>query len=94
MKLTGFFKTPKHRVFNYTPRYYDPKEEEFNQKLQNKNAENFIKNNTPEKKIEHKIQVKRKSEKTSYALRLLVILIGFVLITIILYYIVKIVTFR
>jgi len=23
----SFFKTPKHRVFNYTPRYYDPQQE-------------------------------------------------------------------
>ncbi len=23
----SFFKTPKHRVFNYTPLYYDPQEE-------------------------------------------------------------------
>src|SRR5690625_5519658 len=30
MKFFNFTKTPKHRVFNYVPRYYDPKEDERN----------------------------------------------------------------
>lgn len=30
MKFFSFNKTPKHRVFNYTPQYYDPKEDERN----------------------------------------------------------------
>ncbi len=29
MRLPSLFKTPKHRRFNYKPRYYDPKRERF-----------------------------------------------------------------
>lgn len=30
-----FFKTPKHRVFNYQPRYYDPRKEAIEEKIEN-----------------------------------------------------------
>lgn len=30
-----FFKTPKHRVFNYKPLYYDPRKEELEEKIEN-----------------------------------------------------------
>ncbi|MBE6229513.1 MAG: hypothetical protein E7119_02860 [Bacteroidales bacterium] len=30
-----FFKTPKHRVFNYQPLYYDPRKEELEEKIEN-----------------------------------------------------------
>ena len=29
----SFFKTPKHRVFNYTPRHYDPDKEELQERI-------------------------------------------------------------
>ncbi len=29
-----FFKTPKHRVFEYKPRYYDPRKEALDQKIE------------------------------------------------------------
>jgi hypothetical protein len=32
MKIT-FFKIPKHRVFNYKPRYYDAEKEELNERV-------------------------------------------------------------
>ncbi len=30
-----FFKTPKHRVFEYKPLYYDPRKEELDEKIEN-----------------------------------------------------------
>ena len=30
-----FFKTPKHRVFEYKPLYYDPRKEALDEKLSN-----------------------------------------------------------
>ena len=29
----SFFRTPKHRVFNYTPRHYDPDKEELHNRI-------------------------------------------------------------
>lgn len=29
----SFFKTPKHRVFNYQPRYYDPRKEALDERI-------------------------------------------------------------
>jgi len=93
MKLTGFFKTPKHRIFNYKPRYYDPEQEDFNEKLEKKQTENFIKSEQEKQKIHHQFEIRRSEEKRSYAFRLLVILTTFVLLTIALYYGFKIVNF-
>ncbi len=30
-----FFKTPKHRVFEYKPRYWDPRKEALDEKIEN-----------------------------------------------------------
>lgn len=30
-----FFKTPQHRVFEYKPRYYDPRKEALDKKIEN-----------------------------------------------------------
>ena len=30
-----FFKTPKHRVFEYKPLYYDPRKEALDEKIEN-----------------------------------------------------------
>ena len=84
MKLTGFFKTPKHRVFNYKPRYYNPEEEELEQKLKQKQAENFVKDEKI--KIRRHIELRRSEEKKAYGRRLLIISIIFVLLFIILFY--------
>ena len=92
MKLTGFFKTSKHRVFSYKPRYYNPEQEEFNDKLQKKQSEKFI-NEQEKQKIHHQFEIRRSKEKTSYAFRLLIILVSFVLLTIALYYGFKIVNY-
>ena len=32
--IFSFFKTPRHQRFNYAPRYYNPEEEERNERLQ------------------------------------------------------------
>ena len=29
----SFFRTPKHRVFNYKPIYWDPEKEEFEERI-------------------------------------------------------------
>ncbi|OFX44169.1 MAG: hypothetical protein A2046_08080 [Bacteroidetes bacterium GWA2_30_7] len=41
MGLPGFFKLPKHKSFNYSPRYYDERKEEL-EKLKNESAESRI----------------------------------------------------
>jgi hypothetical protein len=35
MLRISFFKTPKHRVFNYQPRYWDPEKEAREERLEN-----------------------------------------------------------
>ncbi len=40
MKFSGFIKLPRHRQFNYTPRYYN----EYQEKLEKKHIENESKN--------------------------------------------------
>ena len=35
----SFFKTQKHRVFNYTPRHYDPQKEELDERVRNAERE-------------------------------------------------------
>jgi len=39
MKLTGFFKLPKNREFNYTPRYYDERKEDLERRVAMKKRE-------------------------------------------------------
>ena len=34
MALLNFFKTPKHQRYNYRPRYWDPKKEELEDRMQ------------------------------------------------------------
>ncbi len=89
MKLTGFFKIPKHRVFNYRPRYYNPEQEEFNEKLEKKQTDKII----TKEKIHHQFDIRRSQEKRSYAFRLLIILTTFILLTIALFYGFKIINF-
>lgn len=85
MKVSGFFKTPKHRVFEYKPRYYNPELEEIEQKLKEKQAQNFIQSQD-ESKIHHHIDLKRSIEKKSYSVRLLILVFTFTLLTVALYY--------
>ena len=35
----GLFKTPKHKVFNYKPLYWDPEKEELNERIKRAQAE-------------------------------------------------------
>lgn len=40
MFFKSIIKTPKHRVFNYTPRFYDEKKELMEKRLRENDAEN------------------------------------------------------
>ena len=43
MKFSGFIKLPKHRTFNYQPRYYSERKDRLEQKAKDREQENFIK---------------------------------------------------
>ena len=39
MALPSFFKTPRHKSFNYTPRYYDERKERMEERIKNAEQE-------------------------------------------------------
>lgn len=86
MRISGFIRLPKHRTFNYVPRYYDPQKEELEKVV--KNAELGIpqKLNKQPKKINYYFDQRRASAKQSF-IRKLIVFATLILLLVVLYYI-------
>jgi Flp pilus assembly protein TadB len=54
--IVSFFKTPKHQRFNYVPRYYNPEEEERQERLRKSLGETLTRD-TSVKRIQFKRQM-------------------------------------
>jgi len=54
--IVSFFKTPKHQRFNYTPRYYNPEEEERQERIRRARGE-VLTGDTSVKRIQFKRQM-------------------------------------
>jgi Flp pilus assembly protein TadB len=54
--IVSFFKTPKHQRFNYTPRYYNPEEEERQERIRKASGE-ALTGDTSVKRIQFKRQM-------------------------------------
>lgn len=54
--IVSFFKTPKHQRFNYTPRYYNPEEEERQERIRKASGE-ALTGDTSIKRIQFKRQM-------------------------------------
>jgi len=93
----GFFNNPKHRVFDYQPRYYDARKEALDEKIQAAHREHdgdrskdrdYISGRNIRGKIQKKLYYNRKQAGSVYFNRIIVFvtLIGLVAV---LYYVAK-----
>ncbi len=88
-----FFKTPKHLVFDYKPRYYDPRKEALDKKIEEaekRNAGEYVPGDNIRKGFKRIRFENKRSKGQSAALRFITI-IGFVLIFIALVYLTDVV---
>lgn len=74
-----FFHIPSHYVFNYQPRYYDPKKEKFKEKNNIENQENSNKEAIRRRISFREHRISRLDKEKQASLRRIIIL--FVLIT-------------
>ena len=84
MRISGFIKLPKHRTFNYVPRYYNPEKEELEKVV--RNAELNIPQKLNKNKINYYFNQRRKGVNNTL-LRRTIIFITLILLLISLYYI-------
>ncbi len=88
-----FFKTPKHLVFDYQPRYYDPRKEALDKKIadaEKRNAGEYVPGDNIRKGF-RRIKFENKRSKGSSMLLRFVTIIGFVLIFVALMYLTDVV---
>ncbi len=87
----SFFKLPKHKQFNYIPRYYDERKEELNERIKQIELEMGVRN--PDKNYVPKIkgQIRNQyyrniKERKQSNLRLIIILIALFLIAYLIFF--------
>ncbi len=90
MRFT-LFKTPAHRIFNYIPRYYDPKKER--QKNRKDNTMGYVPGQQIRNRMRHSIIDYRKSQNKYQRIRTIIIFITVGLLFLIAYLSVKYFTF-
>lgn len=85
MRISGFIKLPRHRTFNYVPRYYDPQKEELNTVV--RNAELGVPQKLNKKpKMSYYFNQRRKEAKQTL-IRRMIVFVTLILVLIALYYI-------
>lgn len=87
----SFFKTPKHRVFNYQPLYYDEKREKMKERLEKLQEEEGISetNYRPGKFIRHNMRksiYQNKSKSNNPVVTRIIIMVALIGLLIMLYY--------
>ena len=83
MRFSGFIKLPKHRQFNYTPRYYDERKEKLEEKSVENDSKNIIKED--KKRMSDYYFAKAKYSKQQSIIRRLIISVTIVLLVIAIY---------
>ena len=86
MRISGFIKLPKHRTFNYVPRYYDPEKEELEKVVRNAELGVPQKLHKSEKKINYYFNQRRADAKQSF-IRRIIVFTTLILLVVALYYI-------
>ncbi len=90
----SFFKTPKHRVFNYQPLYYDERKEKLEERIakargeEQDRAANYVPGKNIRTNFRKAIYDKRKMPGTPLAMRI-IILISLVALVVALYYVAR-----
>lgn len=93
--MLGFFKLPKHRNFNYKPRYYDPIKEEVQERVKKIEQEisgdkdKYVPGSSIRGGIRHQYESSRRAVNKTKMQRLLIRLMLIALIILILYFVQK-----
>jgi len=93
--MLGFFKLPKHRNFNFKPRYYDPIKDEVQERVRQIEQElsedkgKYVPGSTIRGGIKHQYERSRREVKKTKMQRLLIRLLLIALIILILYFVQK-----
>lgn len=95
--ILRFFKLPKHRTFNFKPRYYDPIKEEVQERVRlieqevnaDKDKDKYVPGSSIRGGIKRQFQSSRKEVKKNKTQRLLIRLVLIAIIFLILYFIQK-----
>jgi len=86
MRISGFIKLPKHRTFNYVPRYYNPEKEELENVVRKAELGVPQKLHKTDKKISYYFNQRRADAKQSF-IRRMIVFTTLILILVALYYI-------
>jgi hypothetical protein len=92
MRIPSFVKLPKHRTFNYVPRYYNPQKEELNKIIRNAELGIPQKQANKQKNINYYFSQKRAGNKQTLLLRIIVFS-TIILMLVALYYIFDVIKF-
>ena len=82
MKFSGFIKLPKHRTFNYQPRYYDERKDRLENKSKENDAKNIIKEDNT-KISEYYIARTKYVKKQSFTRRIILVITMLLLVTVV-----------
>ncbi len=88
----SFFRTPKHRVFNYQPLYYDERKEALQERIARAKGESERKNEkyVPGKNIRHNFRksfYESRKNSSSPAIIRLIVLLSIVVLMVAIYYV-------
>ncbi|TCN73204.1 hypothetical protein [Acetobacteroides hydrogenigenes] len=93
--ILRFFKLPKHRSFNYKPRYYDPIKDEVQERVKlieqemNADKESYVPGSSIRGNMKRQFQSSRKDVKKNKMQTLIIRLVLMIIIFLVLYFIQK-----